>query len=200
MSFAISDDHLPAILTVGPMSDEAFSELCAEHPDMMFEMTAEGELIIIAPTHSYTGSSGLEISRQLGNWAIQDGRGKAGDSSTGYVLPNGARRSPDAAWTLRSRIKQLDPKSRKGFWHLCPDFVIELRSDSDRISACRKKMREYIANGAQLGWLIDPVERAVTIYRPDREPEQRTGINSIAGEGLLASFTMDLTLIWDPEL
>jgi Uma2 family endonuclease len=116
----------------------------------------------------------------------------------GYVLPNGARRSPDASWTLKSRVKALDQQSRDGFWHLCPDFVIELQSASDRPRLLREKMEEYMANGAQLGWLINPKKRSVAIYRPDRAVETLEGIDQVAGEGPVAGFVLDLSFVWNP--
>jgi len=194
----IEDAFLPAILTVDPMTDEEFAEFCAEHPDLFFEMTAEGDLIVMPPTYSLTGVRNARISGQLYAWAEQDGRGVATDSSAGFRLPNGARRSPDAAWTRKSRVAQLDPASRERFWHLCPDFVIELKSSSDRPRILREKMLEYLANGAQLGWLIDPDQRSVTIYRPDGQTEVLTGIDSIAGEGPVAGFVLDLSFVWNP--
>src|SRR5258708_7651962 len=141
MAFLIDESFLPAILTAAAMTDEQFAEFCAEHPDLMFEMTAEGELIVMAPTHFVSGIRNSQITRQLSDWADRDARGFAGDSSTGFVLPNGARRSPDASWTARGRINQDDVK---GFAHLCPDFVIELKSKSDRSRTLRNKMREYL--------------------------------------------------------
>jgi Uma2 family endonuclease len=189
---------LPARLTSHPMTDEEFAELCAEHPDLFFEMTAEGELVVMPATHSLTGARNLEVGRQLGNWAIEDSRGIGTDSSTGFVLPNGARRSPDAAWTAEARILQLSKKSQEGFRHLAPDFVIEIKSDTDRLPVVREKMREWIANGSRLGWLINPDDRSVEIYRPDREPEVRTGVESIDGEGPVEGFTLDLRRVWDP--
>jgi Uma2 family endonuclease len=198
MAFVIDDAFLPATLTAPPMTDEEFAAFCAEHPDLFFEMTAEGELIVMPPTYSDTGAENFEISGQLRTWARIDGRGIGCDSSTGFVLPNGARRSPDSSWTLKSRRAQLDPASRSGFWHLCPDFVIELRSSSDRHRKLKDKMQEYLANGAQLGWLIDPDHRSVAIYRPGAEVEMRTDIDSIAGEGPVAGFVLDLRLVWNP--
>jgi Uma2 family endonuclease len=114
------------------------------------------------------------------------------------VLPNGARRSPDASWTAREEINRLPRESLEGYWHLCPAFVIELRSQSDRLPALRAKMREYAANGAQLGWMIDPDARAVEVYRPDRKPELLTGVDSVSGEGPVAGFVLDLTRVWNP--
>ncbi len=180
------------------MTDGEFAELCTEHPDLFFEMTAEGELVVMPATFSIPGLRNAEICAQLRNWAKRDRRGVVSDSSTGFVLPSGARRSPDAAWTLKSRVKQLDPIEQEGFWHLCPDFVIELRSPSDRPRAAREKMREWIANGAALAWLIEPAERAVSIYRPDGEPEKRVSIDSLAGEGPVSGFVLELPDVWDP--
>ena len=198
MSFVLTDTYLPATLAAQPMTDEEFQDLCVEHPDLNFEMTAEGELIVMAPTASDTGASNFEVDRQLGNWALTNKLGIGCDSSSGFVLPNGARRSPDASWTLRSRVKALKDRRRKSFWRLCPDFVVEIRSETDRLRPLQKKMREYLDNGAQLGWLIDPQRKAVEIYRPGVEPETRTGIDKVEGEGPVAGFVLDLTDVWDP--
>ena len=198
MAFVIDDAFLPATLTAHPMTDDEFALFCGEHPDLSFEMTAEGEIIVMPPTYSLTGIRNQEIGAQLRNWARTDGRGLASDSSTGFLLPNGARRSPDAAWTLKARIEQLDPASRERYWHLCPDFVIELKSTSDRLPPLRNKMQEDLANGAQLGWLIDPETRSVTIFRAAREMETLTGVESIAGEGPVAGFILELGAIWNP--
>ena len=198
MSFLIDDANLPATLTASPMTDEEFTAFCAEHPDLNFEMTAEGEMIVMAPTHSVTSFQNSDVSGQLYVWARKSRRGFLADSSGGFVLPNGARRSPDASWTLKSRIKVGDSRKREGFWHLCPDFVIEIKSGSDRLGTVRKKMREYLENGAQLGWLINPERRSVEIYRPGGEAETRTGIAKIEGEGPVAGFVLDLTYVWDP--
>ena len=198
MAMLLVDAFLPATLTVPPMTDEQFAEFCSEHPDLFFEMTAEGELIVTPPTFSLLGTQSGEVFAQLRNWARQDGRGVASDAATGFVLANGARRSPDACWTLKAAVANLSPESRSKFWHLCPNFVIELRSTSDRTRIVREKMREYIANGAQLGWLIDPQNRTVEIYRPNQEPELREGIHAIAGEGPVAGFVLDLRSVWDP--
>jgi Uma2 family endonuclease len=175
MPFVINDAYLPATLTAQPMTDEEFAEFCGDYSDLNFEMTSQGEITVEAPSDSLTGASRFEVAGELRNWARKDGRGIGCDSSAGFVLPDGARRSPDA--TLKSRVKAIEAHRRKGFWHLCPDFVIEIKSDSDRLRTLRKKMGEYLANGAQLGWLID-----------DR----------LAGEGLVDGFVLDLTYVWDP--
>ena len=198
MKFAIDDAFLPATLTAHPMPDEEFTAFCAEHPDLNFEMTGDGELIVMAPTHSDTGVCSLQVGSQLMVWANNDGRGLACDSSTGFVLPNGARRSPDASWTLKSRVQELGARKRKVFWHLCPDFVIEVKSDSDRLKPLQRKMVEYLGSGAQLGWLIDPENRSVEIFRPNGEVVKFTGLDKVEGEGPVAGFVLDLTHVWDP--
>ena len=198
MSLALDDAFLPAILSGHPMTDEEFIAFCAEHPDFNFEMTAEAEIIAMSPTGFLTGASNSGVVGQLDRWSRRDGRGVCGDSSTGFVLPNGARRSPDASWTLKSRIESLDPRKRRGFLHLCPDFVIEIKSESDRLRTLRAKLREYIANGAQIGWLMDPEKRTVEVYRADGSLSTLTDILKIAGEGPVAGFGLDLTYVWDP--
>jgi Uma2 family endonuclease len=198
MPFVIGEAYLPATLTASPMTDEQFAEFCAGHPDLFFEMSAEGEIIVMPPTFTSTGVRCSDINRQLGDWAKRDGRGLACGSSAGYVLPNGARRSPDASWTLKSRVKVLDRRSQDGFWHLCPDFVIELHSATGRPRLLKEKMEEYTANGAQLGWLINPKKRSVAIYRPDRPVETLDGIDSVDGEGPVAGFILGLSFIWNP--
>lgn len=198
MPFLLDEAFLPAVLTVRPMTDEEFASFCAEHPDLSFEMTADGELVVMPPTFSLTGARNSEIAVQLGTWSRRDKRGVSFDSSAGWVLPNGARRSPDAGWVLRSRIAELGQNKRGGYWHLCPDFVIELKSESDRLRTLRKKMKEWIANGARLGWLIDPETRVVEIYRPGVEPQTLAAPAVLHGEGPVEGFVLDLAPVWDP--
>lgn len=196
--FLINDANLPATLTAQPMTDEEFSAFCAEHPDLNFEMTAEGEIIVMPPTYSDAGAGNSCVVARLFDWSIKDLRGVVCDSSTGFVLPNGARRSPDASWTLKSRVQELGAAKRKAFWHLCPDFVIEVKSESDRIKALRNKMRQYLEQGAQLGWLIDPATQKVEIYRADGDVTTLAGVDKIEGEGPVAGFVLDMTYVWDP--
>src|SRR5215471_4058569 len=144
MVLTIDEAFLPATLTVPPMTDQEFAELCAEHPDLFFEMTGEGELIVMLPTFTLTSARNNEISGQLRDWALRDAPGYVTDSSGGFVLPNRARRSPDAAWIAKSRVHQLSRESQERYWHLCPDFVIELKSSTDRVRVVREKMREWI--------------------------------------------------------
>ncbi len=198
MTFSIDEGFLPAVLMSHPMTDDEFAAFCAEHPDLRFEATSEGELIVMPPTYSWTGASNLDLGSQLAVWAPKDGRGVACDSSTGFVLPNGSRRSPDVSWTQKSRIAQLDPSVQGKFWHLCPDFVIELQSTTDRPRLLRDKMRDYMANGAQLAWLIQPQSRSVTVYRPNHEPETQSNINKLAADGPVHGFVLHLASIWNP--
>ena len=184
------------MLTCSPMTDAEFMSLCEEHPDLRFEMTADGEIIIMPPTFSIPSLRNAEIGGQLGNWARRDGRGFVSDSSGGFVLPNGARRSPDAAWISKPRFAQL--ADRDGFWRLCPEFVIELRSPSDRTRVIQEKMEEWIASGAELAWLIDPAKRSIAVYRPGVAPEIVAEADSIAGEGPVAGFVLELPAVWDP--
>jgi Uma2 family endonuclease len=199
MALLIDTDHLPAMLTVGPMTDEEFAEMCGEHSDLSFELTADGELIIMPPNYSITGARNQRIGAQLLNWADLDGRGVACDSSTGYTLPSGARRSPDASWVLNDRVDRLPDDNQERFWKLCPDFVIELRSHSDRLKVLREKMAEWIDNGAKLAWLIDPDNKTVEIYRPGSAPETRTNPDKVIGEGPVAGFVLRLEPVWNPR-
>jgi Uma2 family endonuclease len=156
------------------MTDEQFAEFCSAHPDLFFEMSARGDLIVAPPAYSLAGIRQGKVFAQLNQWAEADGRGLAGEATTACVLPNGARRAPDAAWTLMSRIRALDPRMLERYWRLCPDFVIEVRSQTDRWRPLREKMREWIDNGAQLAWLIDPESRTVEVYRQNGSVELLT--------------------------
>ncbi len=198
MPFLIDEAFLPATLTSSPMTDSEFAGFCAEHPDLFFEMTADGDLIVRPPNYTLTGIRNSEISGQLANWARKNGAGLACDSSTGFLLPNGARRSPDESWTPKADVKCLPESSRDGYWHFCPPFVIELRSNFDRLPTLRTKMQEYMANGARLGWLIDPDSRTVEVYRPERQPEVMSGVDSVVGEDCVEGFVLDLRAVWDP--
>lgn len=198
MAFMIDDALLPATLSAPPMTDDEFTEFCAEHPDLFFEATCEGDIIVMPPACSLNGVRNSDIAAQLGEWAERDRRGLGTGSSAGFVLPNGARRSADVAWTLKTRIAQLDPASREGYWRLSPDFVIELQSTTDRPRLVREKMQEWIANGAQLAWLINPEQKSVAVYRPDGTVEMHSGIDSIMGDGPVAGFSLDLASVWNP--
>jgi Uma2 family endonuclease len=177
------------------LTDEQFFELCSANRDMRFERSADGELIIMAPTGWGTGNKNAEISGQLWVWNRQRELGKVFDSSTGFRLPNGADRSPDASWVRKDRLEALNPDPTK-FLPLAPDFVVELRSQSDTLGPLQTKMREYIENGVRLGWLIDPKNQRVEIYRPEQEVEVLESPGSLSGEELLPGFRLDLSPLW----
>ena len=199
---AEATEILPIVLRLSPLielTERQFADFCQLNPELRIERAATGELQIMVPAIGFTGGKELEIARQLGNWARQDGTGAAFGPSMGYTLPNGAVRAPDASWVLRSRRTELTPEDRSRFIHLCPDFVIELRSDSDRLSVLQAKMREYMDNGARLGWLIDPQDRRVYIYRPDRDVQTLDNPETVSADPILPAFTLDLKEIWEWE-
>jgi Uma2 family endonuclease len=198
MRLTIDEAYLPVKLTAPSMSDEEFAEFCALYPDHFIEMTAEGEIVIMPPSYSKTGLQNSEIVTQLRIWASHNGRGFVTEASAGFRLPDGALLAPDAAWTSKSRVLGLNAVEEHGFWRLCPDFIIELRSQTDRLRVLRSKMQEWIDNGAQLAWLIDPEREAVEIYRPGRDAETHVGIKIIAGEGPVEGFQLDLRRVWNP--
>lgn len=176
--------------------DEAeFYRLCQANRDLRLELTAEGNLIIMPPTAWETGHRNSELNRRIGNWAASDGTGLVFDSSTGFKLPNGATRSPDVAWVRRDRLEALSPDPNK-FLPLCPDFAVELRSASDALSTLQAKMQEYLANGLELGWLIDPKGKTVEIYRADEAVETVPLSTVLSGESLLPGLTIDLAEIF----
>ncbi len=189
----------PVVLTPhrGPMSDDEFFAFCEKYPDCMVEVEANGEIVIMPPANWGTSSQNRRITARLSNWTDADGRGEVLESSGAIRLANGARRAADAAWFRKSRIDTLSARERGGALPFCPDFVIELRPTSDRLRRLKAKMVEYIENGAELGWLIDPIEKQVWIYRQGREPEVLENPRRVEGEGPVAGFTLDLAGIID---
>jgi Uma2 family endonuclease len=190
---------LPIILRLRPLinlSEDEFFELCQINRELRIERNAAGELLIMPPAGSETGARDSEINRQLANWAREDGTGLTFSSSAGFTLPNGAVRSPDAAWIARSRWEGLPREQRVKFAPICPDFVLELRSPSDTLRDLRDKLAEYLANGARLGLLLDPGPRRVYVYRPDGEVEQLDNPTSVAGDPVLPGFVLDLREVW----
>ena len=178
------------------VTHEQFQQIAAVNRDLRLERSATGELIVMAPTGSETGNRNLDIEGQLWLWNRQTKLGIAFDSSSGFQLPNGADRSPDASWVKLERWQTLTPKQQEGFAPLCPDFVVELRSKSDNMEPLREKIEEYIANGARLGWLIDRKNQKVEIHRCDRDVEILDNPNTLSGEDVLPGFVLDLTDIW----
>ncbi len=179
------------------VTPEQFAALAASNQDLRLERTARGELIVNPPTGWETGKRNSRISGELYLWWRNTGEpGEIFDSSTGFILPNQATRSPDASWVSQARWDALTPEQKGTFANLCPNFVVELRSASDSLNSLQEKMREYMENGADLGWLIDPQNKTVEIYRQGLEVEQLENPQELSGEGILPGFVLNLPQVW----
>jgi Uma2 family endonuclease len=195
----LDDAYIPAELVAlmhGPVTAEQFEELCAEYTELRLELTSTGELLVMPGTGAQTGRRNANLTRQLDIWAGNDGSGVSFDSSTMFALPNNARRSPDVSWVRREKWDSLSERQKDSFAPICPDFVIELRSGTDRLRTLFNKMSEYISNGASLGWLIDPSTRTVYVYRPDNEVVVLENPERVSGEPLLPGFELTTTRLW----
>ncbi|WP_354635201.1 Uma2 family endonuclease [Planktothricoides raciborskii] len=179
------------------VTQEQFAALAIANQDLQLERTAQGELIVNPPTGWETGKRNWSISGELYLWWRNAGEpGEAFDSSTAFILPNGATRSPDASWVSQARWDALTPEQTGTFANICPDFVVELRSGSDSLKPLQEKMQEYMDNGAKLGWLIDPQNRQVEIYRPGLEVEVLANPTELSGEEVLPGFVLNLRRVW----
>ena len=179
------------------MTDAEFQEFCAQNPELRIEMTSKGELIVMSPVTGRGGNRNFFLTGRFFGWVERDNTGVAFDSSTCFTLPNGAKRSPDASWIRRERWEALTPEDQDEFPPICPDFVVELRSKSDRLKMLQEKMDEYILSGAQLGWLIDPLQKQVHIYRLNLPVEILHQPADVSGEPLLQGFVLNLAGILD---
>ncbi|NJO77945.1 MAG: Uma2 family endonuclease [Cyanobacteria bacterium RM1_2_2] len=189
----------PLIVNLAPvieLTDEAFYQLCRNNSDLRFERTAKGELIIMPPVGGEGGKREADLIFELVAWNRQAQLGVVFSSSAGFKLPNGSDRSPDAAWVRQARWDALPPEQRRRFPPLAPDFVIELRSETDEWATLQAKMREYMENGVLLGWLIDPQNRRVEIYRPHQPPEILEHPSSLTEDTLLPGFVLNLSRIF----
>ena len=178
-------------------SEDDFFEFCQSNRDLRIERSPKGDIIVMSPAGGYSGYRGMEVTAQLRNWAVGNRTGVVFDSSTGFRLPNGAMRSPDAAWVERSRLDKLTRREKEQFIPLCPDFVIEVASPSVDIATLREKMREYVECGLRLGWLILPGSTQVEVYTQDRV-ETLNSPATISADPVLAGFTLELPSIWNP--
>ena len=178
------------------LSDRQYWDLCHQNRDLRFERTATGELIVMSPTGGETSRRNASIIIQLGVWNDRTGLGIVFDSNGGFKLPKGGDRAPDASWVARDRWNALTAEQREGFLPLCPDFVIELRSRTDTVSDLQAKMQEYLDNGVQLGWLVDPKRKVAEIYRPELAVETLSQPPQLSGDPVLPGFVLDLTNIW----
>jgi Uma2 family endonuclease len=177
------------------LTHEQFEKLCQNNPDRAFELTRDGELEIVTPTGGESGKKESKLITRLTNWNEQTELGETFSSSTAFILPNGAERSPDAAWVELSRWEALSAEQRQKSPPLAPDFVIELRSETDRLSKLQAKMEEYRDNGVRLGWLLDPQQRQVEIYRLGQDVEILEAPETLSGEDVLPGFVLELRSI-----
>jgi len=178
------------------LTDEAFYRLCRANPDVKFERSPQGELIVMSPTGGEGGRRNADITTDLNLWNRHSQLGYTFDSSTGFQLPNGATRSPDAAWIARDRWEALSPEAREKFPPIAPDFLIELRSATDALPELQAKMREYQENGVQLGWLLNPQDQQVEIYRLEQATEILQSPQTLSGESVLPDFVLSLERIF----
>jgi Uma2 family endonuclease len=187
---------LSSLMIHSQMSDQQFYAFCRTNRELRIERTAQGEVIVMSPVNSDTGNRNFRLAVQLGIWVEQNTTGEGFDSSSGFTLPNGATRSPDAAWIRGDRWDALSQEEKAMFAPICPDFVIELRSASDTLIALQEKMQEYIENGAQLGLLIDRKSCTVHVYRPGQVPEVLENPLAVSCEPELPGFTLQMAKIW----
>ena len=178
------------------LTDDQLFEFCQDNGELRIEQTANGDIIIMAPVGSEGGHRNFNLYVDFVLWHEKTKLGKFFDATAGFRLPNKAMRSPDVAWVRQEKIDKLTRKEWETFAPVCPDFVVELRSRTDRLSILKEKMVEYLANGAQLGWLIDPLEQQVFVYRPGQAVEHLVNPATLSGEPVLPGFTLDLTRVW----
>jgi Uma2 family endonuclease len=179
-----------------PLTDEELMRFCAENDPLRVERDANGELIVMSPSGSEGGGIETDVATELNIWARKDGRGKVFGSNAGFTLPDGSVRAADAHWVSWPRWNALSDAERKRFAPICPEFVIEVRSESDRLVELQDKMRMWLVNGAEVAWLIDPSRKAVEVYRPGREAEVLEGGSAVEGDGPVAGFVLELGRVW----
>jgi Uma2 family endonuclease len=198
MNFALAEMPLPLrFRPETPMSDEDLMRFCAANDFLRVERDANGEILVMTPAGNNTGRKNTAIISALDAWAERDGRGYAFDSNTGFTLPDGSMRSPDAAWVQATRWDALSASDKERFSPLCPDFIVELRSPSDNLAELETKMERWIANGAQVAWLIDPERQVVAVYRRGERPEVHHHPTSVQGNGVVAGFELVMDRIWE---
>jgi Uma2 family endonuclease len=178
------------------MDDDEYYAFCVANPDLRFERSAKGEILVVPRVGLESDFRNVDLVLQLGQWAKRDGRGRVSGPTAEFILPSGAAYSPDAAWISFARLRTLGSDQRRKFPRLVPEFVIEVMSPSDRLKAAKAKMQDWVANGVDLAWLVDGDKQTVYIYRAGQEPERRTGITELAGEGPIEGFVADFRDIW----
>lgn len=197
MNLVLNDLDLPVRLrTDHPMTDGEFLQFCMANEPTRFEREANGEILVMSPTGTGGGFIETDVALLLGIWALADGRGRVMGSTTGIKLPDGSVRAADAAWISWNRLGDRLIVQRDGFESLCPEFVIEVRSKSDRLDTLREKMGMWIDNGVELAWLIDPERKLIEIYRRDEAPEIHENPTSVQGTGPVRGFELVMARIW----
>ncbi len=186
----------PELIGLRQVTPEQFEQLCQDYSELRLELTSTGELIVMPPTGMLTGTRNADLTYQLMAWTKKDATGICFDSNTAFTLPNNAIRSPDASWMRREKWDSFSQREKERFGQICPDFVVELRSPSDTLPFLLNKMSEYRANGASLGWMIDPSTRRVYVYRPYEEVVVLENPESVSGEPLLPGFELRTTDLW----
>ena len=174
------------------LTTESFYQLCSANPEVPLELSRDGELIIMSPVGGESGNKEADLIGRVVIWNLQTKLGFVFSSSTIFNLPGGGNRSPDVAWIAKEKWLTLTSEQRRKFPPICPDFVIELRSPSDRLKPLQEKMREYLDCGLRLGWLINPQNNTVGIYRPQQPVETLTLPASLSGEDVLPGFTLSI--------
>lgn len=193
-------ETLPIVLRLHPvirLTEEEFATLCEQNREVRIERRCTGELELMSPTKGYTGNHEAEVVMQLGNWTRHDGSGVFFGPSAGFTLPNGAMRSPDASWILKSRLAEMTPEDENRFMPICPDFVVEVRSATDRLRILQDKMEEYMENGARLGLLIDPLLKRVHVYRPGARVEVYENQETVSADPELPGFVLNVKDVWE---
>ena len=197
MNLALSELGLPIrIRPDRPMTDEELGRFCSNNEPLQVERDSNGELIVMSPNWTEGGGRESRAGGYLFIWTLENGKGEYFGSSTGFTLPDTSLRSADAVWVSHERLNALTPDQRKGFAKVCPEFVIEVRSDSDRLPPVREKMEIWIANGAELAWLIDPQRRVVEVYRPGEATEVHENPASVQGSGPVRGFELLMARVW----
>ena len=178
------------------LTEKQFEELCRNNRDLKFELSAKGELIIVPPTIPESGWRNTDLTTEVNIWSRKDKTGIVFDSSTMFTLPNTAKRSPDVSWMKLKKWESLSAEERRKFSRVVPDFVIELLSPTDNLQQTQAKMTEYIENGVSLGWLIDPAEQKVHVYRAGGDTEVLENPETVSGEDVLKGFELNVRQIW----
>lgn len=195
----VRDEPFGVVVRLRPvleLSPDQLLEISGLNSDLRLELTSEGELIVMTPAGGWSSRRNMKLAVRVGVWAERSGTGVAFDSSGGFVLPNGAIRSPDASWIENSRLEALSAEELEKYLPLCPDFVIELRSPSDRLGTLQEKMREYIENGTKLGWLLDPIYKRVYVYKPGEPVRELADPEEVSADPILPGFVLKPGEVW----